>query len=201
MDEKPSVKQTIMANALDLFSRKGYEGVSINELTEASGITKPSLYYYFKSKEGLFEAICQSNYLELDALIAEKAAYAPNIKTYSKDIYPTLSNVAEAYFSFAKANPAFFRIALTNLSMPPSSAMFKIVEKYHFTQFGIIEQMFAEMAEAHSNLKGKGKTLAWSFIGTINSYASLYLSGISSIDLSDKTAAELVHQFMHGIYA
>jgi AcrR family transcriptional regulator len=44
MDEKGDVKQTIMVKALELFSAKGYEGVSISELTEAAGITKPTLY-------------------------------------------------------------------------------------------------------------------------------------------------------------
>ncbi|MCL2265519.1 MAG: TetR/AcrR family transcriptional regulator [Treponema sp.] len=51
MDDKSAakaVKQTIMERALELFSAKGYEGVPVSELTEVSGITKPTLYYYFK---------------------------------------------------------------------------------------------------------------------------------------------------------
>src|SRR5215510_9029892 len=56
MDEKSGVKQTILDKSLELFSAKGYEGVSVSELTEAAGITKPTLYYYFGSKEGVFEA-------------------------------------------------------------------------------------------------------------------------------------------------
>lgn len=40
--------------ALHLFWRKGYEGASIADLTEAMGITKPSLYAAFGNKEDLF---------------------------------------------------------------------------------------------------------------------------------------------------
>lgn len=40
--------------ALHLFWRKGYEGTSITDLTEAIGITKPSLYAAFGNKEELF---------------------------------------------------------------------------------------------------------------------------------------------------
>jgi len=201
MDEKSVVKQTILNNALELFSAKGYEGVSVNELAEASGITKPTLYYYFGSKEGVFETVCQSYYTQLNALIAEKAAYNPKPQSYSEDIFLTLTKVTHVYFSFAKENTAFYRIVLANLSMPSSSAVFEIVKQYHFTQFDVIESMFKSMAKTHGNLKGKGKTLAWSFIGTINAYISLYLSGRAGQTLNDKTVKELVHQFMHGIYA
>jgi AcrR family transcriptional regulator len=40
--------------ALQVFWRKGYEGASIADLTEAMGITKPSLYAAFGNKEELF---------------------------------------------------------------------------------------------------------------------------------------------------
>jgi AcrR family transcriptional regulator len=40
--------------ALEVFWRKGYEGASISELTEAMGINRPSLYAAFGNKEELF---------------------------------------------------------------------------------------------------------------------------------------------------
>ena len=39
-----------------LFSEHGYHGVSMDQIAAASGITKPMLYEYFGSKEGLFLA-------------------------------------------------------------------------------------------------------------------------------------------------
>jgi AcrR family transcriptional regulator len=43
-----------LCTALQLFRRKGYEGTSISDLTEAMGITRPSLYAAFGNKEDLF---------------------------------------------------------------------------------------------------------------------------------------------------
>jgi AcrR family transcriptional regulator len=201
VDDKSNIRETIISKALALFSAKGYEGVSVSELTEASGITKPTLYYYFGSKEGVFEAVSQSYYNQLNAVITKNIEYKPNTEDYFEDIYPTLTRVTSAYFSFAKANEAFYRITLANWSMPRSSTVFKVVEKYHFKQFDIIDSMFKKMGAVHGNLKGKSKTLAWTFIGTINSYISLYYSGITGQVFNEKTVKQLVHQFMHGIFA
>jgi len=42
--------------AMRVFWARGYEGASMNELTEAMGISKPSLYAAFGDKRGLFAA-------------------------------------------------------------------------------------------------------------------------------------------------
>jgi AcrR family transcriptional regulator len=47
-------KEEALGKALKVFQRKGYEGSSIAELTEAMGINPPSLYAAFGTKEDLF---------------------------------------------------------------------------------------------------------------------------------------------------
>ena len=49
----------ILQTALNLFSSKGYDGTSVREICEAAGITKPTLYHFFGSKDGVFRALVQ----------------------------------------------------------------------------------------------------------------------------------------------
>ena len=42
--------------ATGLFSERGFHGVSVDEVAALAGVTKPMVYAYFGSKEGLFDA-------------------------------------------------------------------------------------------------------------------------------------------------
>lgn len=59
---------TALNHALEVFWRKGYEGASLNDLTDAMGINRPSLYAAFGNKEELFRKA-------LDRYTKEKVAY------------------------------------------------------------------------------------------------------------------------------
>ena len=49
------VQQKIIHEAVILFSNKGYHGTSMRDIMNAAGCTQPTLYYYFGSKQALFE--------------------------------------------------------------------------------------------------------------------------------------------------
>ena len=54
---EPNARERLLATAIGIFAQKGYAGTSVREIVEQAGVSKPVLYYYFKSKEGLFLAI------------------------------------------------------------------------------------------------------------------------------------------------
>ncbi len=56
MSGKPQFDEpAVIAAALDVFWRHGYTGASINQLTEATGLSRSSLYQRFQDKDGLFQ--------------------------------------------------------------------------------------------------------------------------------------------------
>ena len=54
MDETPTTRDRLLQAALDLFSQKGFEATSVDEIAESIGIKGPNIYKYFKGKKGLF---------------------------------------------------------------------------------------------------------------------------------------------------
>lgn len=54
-----TTKQRILTQALKLFSKSGYEAVSVEQIATAVGIKAPSLYKHYKSKRDIFDCILQ----------------------------------------------------------------------------------------------------------------------------------------------
>lgn len=52
-------RERIIEEALNLFSRKGYQGTSVKNIAEAVGIRDSSLYKHFRSKEEIFSTIVE----------------------------------------------------------------------------------------------------------------------------------------------
>jgi AcrR family transcriptional regulator len=55
--ESADPRTKILEVALKIFASNGYAGASIQEIVDQAGVTKPTLYYHFESKEGLFQAL------------------------------------------------------------------------------------------------------------------------------------------------
>ncbi len=65
--KQEDTKQRILDQALELFSTKGYDSVSVGEIAKAVGIKAPSLYNHFPSKQAIFDAIVESTAVQYEA--------------------------------------------------------------------------------------------------------------------------------------
>ncbi len=57
MRDAKQTRDTILARAAPLFNKKGYTGVSISDVMEATGLQKGGIYNHFESKEQLALAV------------------------------------------------------------------------------------------------------------------------------------------------
>ncbi len=88
-ENSEKTKKTIMDNALRLFREKGYDFVSVEEITRASGISKGSFYTYFKTKS--------------DIIVQEFWKIDRYYESYATRHLPRLKNPAEKLKAFTRA--------------------------------------------------------------------------------------------------
>ena len=71
-------KVEVVVAAAKLFERRGYHGVSMEEVGEAAGLAKPTLYHYFPSKAELFQEAVRSRVGRIVAGLSIAAAPGAN---------------------------------------------------------------------------------------------------------------------------
>ncbi|AOY78138.1 TetR/AcrR family transcriptional regulator [Clostridium formicaceticum] len=67
----------LMEKAEELFAKLGYKAVSMDEIAEAAGISKMTIYKHFSSKEALFMEVVLSMMQKGTALIEEEMGKIP----------------------------------------------------------------------------------------------------------------------------
>jgi AcrR family transcriptional regulator len=57
MSKADAQRQRVVSESAEIFSRRGFRATSMNEIAAAVGLSKPTLYHYFRSKEELLVRI------------------------------------------------------------------------------------------------------------------------------------------------
>ena len=76
----PEARERLLAAALEQFTQQGYAATSVREICLAAGVTKPVLYYYFKSKEGLYLQLMEDSYSQFETTLAELSSFSGSVR-------------------------------------------------------------------------------------------------------------------------
>jgi AcrR family transcriptional regulator len=129
------VRKALLLEGIDLFAEKGYASTSVREIVSAAGVTKPVLYYYFQSKEGLFQAILDSAAAELEVML-EEALQKPGtaleriVHLYRRIYQGLMENVQ----LFKLINHLFFG--------PPQGVPRYDIERFHRRMAKVIKEIY-----------------------------------------------------------
>jgi AcrR family transcriptional regulator len=184
-------RDRLLACAIELFSARGFDGVGVQEVADAAGLKKPTLYHYFGSKGGLLKTLLEESFADLFTVLEQVE--------YRREVVTTLEAVAKAYFDFAQRQRSFYRMQLSMWFAPSASEAFRAVAAINEKQQQILEALFLQAAQDHGNMRGRHQAYAATFLGTLNTYIALALNGYAELD--DELVRKAVHQFMHGIFS
>ncbi|MBX2802128.1 MAG: TetR/AcrR family transcriptional regulator [Myxococcales bacterium] len=105
---RPATPQRILAAALEVFAREGFDRASLAEIAKGAGIRRPSLLYHFPSKEALYAAVVRRTFADL----AEALAPAM-VPTGAFD--ERLATLARSFATFLGTHPHDARIVMAEL--------------------------------------------------------------------------------------
>lgn len=96
----------ILKAAAQIFSAHGIDGASMAQVARAAGVSKATVYYYFKDKRALVEALVHNLFnadqARLNAIITDDAPALTRIEGYTTDLVALLEEHAELYPIFAE---------------------------------------------------------------------------------------------------
>jgi TetR/AcrR family transcriptional regulator len=104
-----ATKTKIIGNAMQLFSKKGFDATTVDDIAGESGVNKALLYYYFKNKSGLYEAVMTQ---VLDAIHDAVAGASGG----HDDPVTELEAFVKTYARYAQEHPYFPALLLRELS-------------------------------------------------------------------------------------
>jgi AcrR family transcriptional regulator len=96
--ELSPVARHIARTAARLFAERGYDATSVREIVEAAGVAKPTMYYYFRSKEGLAQALLT---VPLTNLVSELRRIVTTVEAPVR----CLEQVIAAQYAFCRDDP------------------------------------------------------------------------------------------------
>ena len=115
MRVKPRRRDEILTIAVDLFARRGYHGVTMDDIGAAAGVTGPALYHHFAGKEAMLSAAFTPVCEHLLAEGQRRSDAAP-------DPISALRSLVDFHVSFALGNPAVISLYLHEIDRLPDDS-------------------------------------------------------------------------------
>jgi TetR/AcrR family transcriptional regulator, regulator of autoinduction and epiphytic fitness len=169
-DEK---RRQILAAALAVFFNYGYKRVSMNEIAEAAGISRPGLYLHFSSKEEVFRAAILQF---ADGLIEEIANGLHSRKTIEGKLRYAFEVWTVQRFDLTLNSPEAKEI---------SDSSYEFAREALDQSYEKLESVLASILKGHMKSTGNQKALS------AEKMAHILTSAVRGFKLVAKSATEL----------
>ena len=79
-------REAILAHAARLFAERGYPATSMNQVAEAAGLSKSTLYHYYRDKYTLLVNIVEGHVSKLEMLVDDVAGQALKPEQHMREL-------------------------------------------------------------------------------------------------------------------
>jgi TetR/AcrR family transcriptional regulator len=154
-------RERLLSGATELFATKGYAAATVREIVERAGVTKPVLYYYFGSKEGIYLDLMREPFSKFAALVEE--ALHPAVPARER----LFGLCLRAYDIFVE-NLDAARVMYSIYYGPPQGAPFVDFDAYHHRFQEAVLQVLREGIRDGAFRDVDLDDAMWAVIGPVN---------------------------------
>ena len=161
---RAETRAAILAAGADAFAQAGLAGARTDAIAAAAGVNKAMLYYYFKSKQQLFEAVVEDHFEEFNrramALLAMPGPAGPILLQY-----------VALHFDFISTRHRYASI-YQQMMMSGGQPLERLVRKYFLPRSQAIDRLLERGMQAGEFRRADLRHTAISIVGLIVFYFS-----------------------------
>ena len=185
-------RRQILRAALKHFANAGYAATSVQQIVGDAKVSKPALYYHFRDKAALFEALVNEAHDERYETVRQAAARGKNLRGQ-------LVEILAALFDYFHKNRDLTRIAFSTAFAAPGEVPSNLcyLDKCQ-RNFDVVHSL-VKRALAQGELDGRfdSRELAYGFYGQGNFYIVSHLM-MPNYRLNRRAAERIVDLFLAG---
>jgi AcrR family transcriptional regulator len=185
-------RHQILQAALKRFAHCGYAAASVQQIVDDASVSKPTLYYYFQDKAGLFQALVSEAHDERYRLMQEAAKRTDTLRSQLVEILTVL-------FAYFRENRELMRISLATAFASPGELPegLSYVDKCE-RNFEFIHSLMKRAIKSREvDDRFESRDLAFGFYGQANAYLMAHLL-MPEATLNRATAERVVDLFLAG---
>jgi len=176
---KINTKKEILKVASDLFSQRGYFGVSMSDIAQDVGVGKSALYYHFESKEillkELMETSCKNLRLKLKRSV--KSSTTP---------FDVVFNIVKTLLDYRIIHPEISLLTSLSLSSDDREPVVQFIIDLRVELLKLIRDLIGGL----DFIRRKGRRSAHVFSSSILGFV------LSPLVTKDTSSKDLSHQLM-----
>ena len=157
-------RAAILAAAEQSFAKSGLAGARTDAIAAAAGVNKALLYYYFKSKGGLYEAVVEDHFREFNRQALEVLAAPAAARV-------VLLRYVSLYFDFISARQRYAAL-YQQLMMARGKPLERLVRKYFVPRSDAFNKLLQRGMREGEFRRADARHTAISVVGLIVFYFS-----------------------------
>jgi AcrR family transcriptional regulator len=188
----PATRRQILRAALKRFANGGYAATSVQQIVGDAKVSKPALYYHFRDKAGLFQALVNEAHDERLQVLQQAAARG-------RDIRGRLVEILAALFDYFHKNRELTRIAFATAFAAPGevpSGLHYLDRCQRNLEF-LRSVIWRAQADGELDRRFDSRDLAYGFYGQAHLYIAAHVL-MPGYRLDRRAAERIVDLFLAG---